>query len=96
MEKRTIIAFVLSFLVLITWSMVFTKKQKPDPEKVREELPKEMTQVRPETVPQQEKSLTPAQIPKAVEPTVAPETHEKEIIVAQQSVLSNLRRQETR
>ena len=83
MEKRTIIAFVLSFLVLIIWSMVFTQKQKPAPEKVQEELPKETTQAPPETVPRPEKSLPPAQIPKAVEaaPAVAPETHEKEIIV---------------
>ncbi|MBW1799866.1 MAG: membrane protein insertase YidC, partial [Deltaproteobacteria bacterium] len=81
MEKRTIIAFVLSFLVLITWSMIFSKKQTPAPEKAREELPKEMTQVRPETVPRPKKSPVPAQLPKAFEQTITPETHEKEIIV---------------
>jgi YidC/Oxa1 family membrane protein insertase len=34
MENRTILAFVLSFLVLIGWSMLFGPKQKHAPEKV--------------------------------------------------------------
>ena len=31
MEKRTIIAFVLSFLVLVGWNIFFTPKQQPTP-----------------------------------------------------------------
>jgi YidC/Oxa1 family membrane protein insertase len=81
MEKRTILAFALSFLVLILWSFLFnpskdqvSKKGEP-PETV---APKTVSQS-PETA-----SAPHAGISKAPEKTkfqVAPETDEKEVVV---------------
>ena len=81
MEKRTIIAFALSFLVLIIWSMLFTQKHRPAPEKARENVQEELPAAKPETIARQEKSPAPAPMPKEVEPAVTPETHEKGILV---------------
>jgi len=81
MEKRTILAFALSFLVLILWSFLFNpskdqvSKKGDAPETV---APKTVSQS-PETA-----SVPHAAISKAPEKTkiqLAPETDEKEVVV---------------
>ncbi|MFC1823341.1 membrane protein insertase YidC [Thermodesulfobacteriota bacterium] len=44
MEKRTIIAFALSFLILLMWSYFFTPKQEPAPPQKAEPLSQEQRQ----------------------------------------------------
>jgi len=65
MEKRTIIAFVLSFLVLIAWSYLFAPKKEQAP-------PKEAS------VPQKrEPAITEPQIPKIQKPSLTPQKVQK-------------------
>lgn len=81
MEKRTVIAFVLSFLVLLIWSMLFTSK--PD------QAPKEATQPKEEIIGEKAPALKPApksatQAIKAEEPSAEiqkPAVDEKDVSV---------------
>jgi YidC/Oxa1 family membrane protein insertase len=79
MDKRTILAFVLCFIILISWSFLFGPKQDKTPvkeETVQKELPDEKheTPKVPET-----KSPEPSQILPKAEKVVIPEADEKEI-----------------
>jgi YidC/Oxa1 family membrane protein insertase len=81
MEKRTILAFALSFLVLILWSFLFNPSK--DQVSKKGETPET---VAPKTVSQspQTTSAPHATISKAPETTkikLAPETDEKEVVV---------------
>jgi len=81
MEKRTILAFALSFLVLILWSFLFNPSK--DQVSKKGETPET---VAPKTVSQSPETASPphAAISKAPEKTkfkLAPETDEKEVVV---------------
>ncbi|MBE9569422.1 MAG: membrane protein insertase YidC [Proteobacteria bacterium] len=81
MEKRTILAFALSFLVLILWSFLFNPSK--DQVSKKGETPETVAQ---KTVSQSPETATAphAAISKAPEKTkikLAPETDEKEIVV---------------
>ncbi len=81
MEKRTIIAFALSFLVLILWSYLYTPKHKqvaPKKEDLREETRKFAPE--PETPPAFKPSIS-QDTGQAPETSVAPLTSQKEIKV---------------
>jgi YidC/Oxa1 family membrane protein insertase len=81
MEKRTILAFALSFLVLILWSFLFNpskdqvSKKGESPEIV---APKTVSQS-PETASAQHAGISKA--PEKTKIQVAPETDEKEVVV---------------
>ena len=81
MEKRTILAFALSFLVLILWSFLFNpskdqvSKKGETPETV---APKTVSQS-PETASAPNAALSKA--PEKTKITLAPETAEKEVVV---------------
>jgi YidC/Oxa1 family membrane protein insertase len=80
MEKRTIVAFALSFLVLILWSVFFVPKpaQRTEPQVKEEET---QTKVAPAPAPAAEPAPAPL---KSIEPasgTQTSEVEEKEITV---------------
>ncbi|MBW1941233.1 MAG: hypothetical protein JRJ51_00180, partial [Deltaproteobacteria bacterium] len=53
MEKKALIAFVLSFLILILWSMLFQQKQPAPPKQEpapQVETPQQATQTKPPAV----------------------------------------------
>ncbi len=81
MEKRTILAFALSFLVLILWSFLFNPskdqvaKKSETPETV---APKTVSQS-PETASAPHTAISKA--PEKTKITLAPETDEKEVVV---------------
>lgn len=81
MEKRTILAFALSFLVLILWSFLFNPskdqvaKKGETPETV---APKTVSQS-PETANAPHAAISKA--PEKTKITLAPETDEKEVVV---------------
>jgi YidC/Oxa1 family membrane protein insertase len=87
MEKRTILAFVLSFLVLVSWAYFFTP-QEPAPRQT--EAPNDVVGVPPEQIPPLPRD---ARIPTAP-PTEAPASvDEKEVTVETplyRAVLSNV------
>ncbi|MFH1350437.1 MAG: membrane protein insertase YidC [Pseudomonadota bacterium] len=81
MEKRTIIAFVLSFLVLLIWSFLFAPKQEQVPSK-KTDIPAKKEQA----VSESTKSPIPQKAviqPKAIqkEDRVTPQIDEKEISI---------------
>jgi YidC/Oxa1 family membrane protein insertase len=80
MDKRTIIAFALSFLVLIFWSLYFgPKSEQPKEPQTKEKV------VQEKLAPAQQKALTPQeahiQQKTAVELSIPQATHEQEVTV---------------
>jgi len=83
MEKRTIIAFVLSFLVLIIWSYLFSPEKDQAPKQVskKEEIVKKETPKEIQGPPQTQDlahSGSP-QIPETLTSKIVPKVGEKEI-----------------
>jgi YidC/Oxa1 family membrane protein insertase len=79
MEKRTILAFVLSFLVLIIWSYVFGPKQEQAPKQI--EVP-EKESLKAESERPRTPALTPpaiVEVPDQTEEKSIPKAAEKQI-----------------
>jgi YidC/Oxa1 family membrane protein insertase len=94
MEKRTILAFVLSFVVLIVWTSIFSPKPKPDQKSgdkaaVTSEAPQYKAD---ETVSSEAKPSITAQTPAIQDSEAARKVDEKEIHIdtpLYQAVFSN-------
>ena len=77
MEKRVVIAFVLSILVMLVWALLFAPKRPEAPPK------EEVTQVEKEKAvpPSVEPSISKPPTPPKEDPKVLPSVKEKEIVV---------------
>jgi YidC/Oxa1 family membrane protein insertase len=80
MEKRTILAFVLSFLILILWSFLFAPKKEQAPQK-EEPQSKEAVVPQYETGPSPEPEPPPAPQRQALPPPGPVVEQEEEILV---------------
>ncbi len=83
MEKRTIVAFALSFLVLIAWAFLFQPTPKQRPEKIEEGAKTQSAPVEPAEQPEIAPGL-PVESAQPVEGSVTPPPaadQEKEILV---------------
>jgi YidC/Oxa1 family membrane protein insertase len=92
MEKKTILALLLSILVIVVWSFVFEPKQKQAPSKRRDPFKRGKTILSEPS----EKAVPDVQIPQegeqAEDKNLVPKTEEKEIVVETplyRAVLSN-------
>ena len=83
MEKRTILALVLSFVVLFTWMMLFQPSPKQEPVGGDENAKGETAPVAPSPLPEPVQSLPAASDQPAERPALAapPAEQEKEILV---------------
>ena len=81
MEKKTVIAFVLSFLVLILWSYFFTPKQEKKPPEVAKVGEKEASLAEPAQRALPQKPTPSAVTQKREEAVPSSETREREITV---------------
>ena len=81
MEKRTILAFALSFLVLILWSFLFnpSKDQVAKKGETPETVASKTVSQSPETASAPHAAISKA--PEKTKITLAPETDEKEVVV---------------
>ena len=80
MDKRTIIAFVLSFIVLVGWSILFGPKQEQTPiekDTPSNGVPKRVSEAQPKPPPLSPPVQPPA--PREMPKGVIPRTDEKEI-----------------
>ncbi len=80
MEKRTLLAFALSFLILIAWSVFFAPKQKQppkEPESVTKETPAKPSPLAPK--PAELTRPLPSQTPVETAGKAIPEAGEKEV-----------------
>jgi len=84
MEKRTILAFILSFIVLIAWSYLFSPKQDqvPKKEKIEEkQAPKDISKApkAPDTTRSDPTRSPAVQVPEPVTSKTLPKADEKKI-----------------
>ena len=81
MEKRTILAFILSFLVLILWSYFYGSRQQPPPTGEEPVIEQQGESVREKgNSPLPQASHPEPTVPK-IEPTVQTLENEREIVV---------------